>query len=210
MRARCSTCRRRSDELRDRYGRTTFGQSCLVGAAAGGKGRALHDHQLQRLGHAQGAFPDHAAKLPELDKGLATLLQDLSDRGLLESTIVWCCGEFGRTPKVQWEPPWNGGRNHWGKVFSALVAGGGFKGGQVVGSSDGEGEEVKDRPVYPVRSDRQHVRAAGHRRHGHSCRIRRALAAGAAHGRGRRAAGRTLEGNHVRNGLRQRDGSSDP
>jgi len=89
-------------------------------------------------------------KLPELDKGLATLLQDLFERNLLNSTIVWCCGEFGRTPKVQWEAPWNGGRNHWGSVFSALVAGGGFKGGQVVGASDARGEEVKDRPVYPV------------------------------------------------------------
>ena len=89
-------------------------------------------------------------KLPELDKGLATLLTDLSDRGLLDSTIIWCCGEFGRTPRVLWEPPWNGGRSHFGKVFSVLVAGGGFKGGHVVGSSNETGEEVKDRPVYPV------------------------------------------------------------
>ena len=88
-------------------------------------------------------------KLPEMDKGLATLLADLAGRGLLESTIVWCSGEFGRTPKVQWEAPWNGGRGHWGKVFSAVVAGGGFKGGQVVGASDAKGEEVKERPVYP-------------------------------------------------------------
>jgi uncharacterized protein (DUF1501 family) len=69
---------------------------------------------------------------------------------LLDSTVVWCSGEFGRTPRVQWEAPWNGGRNHWGKVFSALVAGGGFKGGQIVGASDARGEEVKDRPVYPA------------------------------------------------------------
>jgi len=68
----------------------------------------------------------------------------------LESTIVWCCGEFGRGPKVDWEPPWNGGRNHYGNVFTVLVAGGGFKGGQVVGSSDDKGAEPKDRPVYPV------------------------------------------------------------
>ena len=88
--------------------------------------------------------------LPEMDKGLSTLFQDLSDRGLLDSTIVWCCGEFGRTPKIDWESPWNGGRNHWGGVFSALVAGGGFKGGHVVGSSDARGEEVRDRPVYPA------------------------------------------------------------
>jgi len=59
------------------------------------------------------------------------LLQDLSERGLLDSTIVWWSGEFGRTPKVMWEAPWNGGRNHWGDCFCALVAGGGFKGGRV-------------------------------------------------------------------------------
>jgi hypothetical protein len=68
---------------------------------------------------------------------------------LLDSTIVWCCGEFGRTPKVAWEAPWDGGRHHFGNVFSVLVGGGGFKGGQVVGSSDARGEAVKDRPVYP-------------------------------------------------------------
>jgi uncharacterized protein (DUF1501 family) len=87
---------------------------------------------------------------PQLDQGLAMLLQDLHDHGLLESTVVWCCGEFGRGPKVDWQPPWNGGRNHYGNVFTALVAGGGFKGGQVVGASDARAEEVKDRPVYPV------------------------------------------------------------
>ena len=85
-----------------------------------------------------------------MDQGLATLLADLNDRGLLESTLVWCCGEFGRTPKVDWQPPWNGGRHHYGAVFTVLVAGGGFKGGRVVGSSDAKGEEVKERPVYPV------------------------------------------------------------
>jgi uncharacterized protein (DUF1501 family) len=68
---------------------------------------------------------------------------------LLDSTIVWWTGEFGRTPKVDWQPPWDGGRHHYGNVFSAMVAGGGFKGGHVVGSSDAKGEEVKDRPVYP-------------------------------------------------------------
>lgn len=52
-------------------------------------------------------------------------------------------------PRVLWEAPWNGGRGHHGKVFSALIAGGGFKGGQVVGASDARGEEVADRPVHP-------------------------------------------------------------
>jgi uncharacterized protein (DUF1501 family) len=73
----------------------------------------------------------------------------LAERGLLDKTIVWWGGEFGRTPKVMWEAPWNGGRGHHGEVFCAVVAGGGFKGGHVVGSSDAKGEEVKTRPVYP-------------------------------------------------------------
>jgi uncharacterized protein (DUF1501 family) len=94
-------------------------------------------------------FATMRKQCPQLDRGLAALLQDLSERGLLESTLVWCCGEFGRSPKVDWQPPWNGGRNHYGNVFSVLVAGGGFKGGCIVGSSD-KGEEVKERPVYPI------------------------------------------------------------
>jgi uncharacterized protein (DUF1501 family) len=95
-------------------------------------------------------FSTMKRQCPQLDQGLAALLQDLKDRGLLDTTIVWCCGEFGRGPKVDWQPPWNGGRNHYGNVFSVLVAGGGFKGGRVVGSSDDKGTEVKERPVYPV------------------------------------------------------------
>ena len=77
-------------------------------------------------------FATMRRQCPQLDQGLATLLADLKDRGLLESTLVWCCGEFGRGPKVDWQPPWNGGRNHYGNVFTVLVAGGGFKGGHVV------------------------------------------------------------------------------
>jgi Protein of unknown function (DUF1501) len=139
------------DDLRERYGRNTFGQSCLVA-------RRLAEHGVPYITiNYKGGWDTHKQnfqimrrKLPEMDKGLATLLQDLHDRGLLESTIVWWNGEFGRTPRVMWEAPWNGGRGHWGKVFSAVVAGGGFKGGQIIGSSDAKGEEVKDRPVYPA------------------------------------------------------------
>ena len=139
-----------SADLRERYGRTTFGQSCLLARRLVEKGVPYTTINYSGWDTHKGHFQTMQRKLPELDRGLATLLQDLSDRGLLESTIVWCCGEFGRTPRVQWEPPWNGGRNHFGNVFSVLVAGGGFQGGQVVGSSTEKGEEVKDRPVYPV------------------------------------------------------------
>ena len=87
--------------------------------------------------------------LPEMDKGFATLLEDLSSRGLLDSTIVWWGGEFGRGPRIQKQSPWNGGRSHYGRAFSSVVAGGGFKGGQVVGATDEKGMIVADRPIYP-------------------------------------------------------------
>jgi hypothetical protein len=138
------------DALKDRYGRTTFGQACLLSRRLVEKGVPYVTINYGGWDTHKGHFQTMQRKLPELDKGLATLLQDLSERGLLDSTIVWCCGEFGRTPRVQWEAPWNGGRGHFGKVFSVLVAGGGFQGGRVVGSSNATGEEVQERPVYPV------------------------------------------------------------
>lgn len=137
------------DSLRDRYGRNSFGQSCLVARRLVEKGVRFVTINYKDWDTHKLHFQVISRKLPEMDKGLATLLQDLADRGLLESTIVWCSGEFGRTPKIQWEEPWLGGRNHHGQVFSAVVAGGGFQGGHVVGASDARGERVKDRPVYP-------------------------------------------------------------
>lgn len=137
-------------ELREQYGLNTFGQSCLVARRLVERGVPYVTINSRGWDTHKQHFQAMRRMLPELDKGMATLLQDLSDRGLLESTIVWWSGEFGRTPKVQWEPPWNGGRGHYGNVFSAVVAGGGFKGGRVVGASDEKGEAVKERPVYPV------------------------------------------------------------
>jgi len=136
-------------DLRDRYGRNTFGQSCLMARRLVEQGVPYITINYKGWDTHKQHFQTMNRKLPELDKGLASLLQDLAERGLLDSTIVWVSGEFGRTPKVQWEAPWNGGRGHFGKVFSTIVAGGGFKGGQVIGASNATGEEVKERPVYP-------------------------------------------------------------
>jgi hypothetical protein len=138
-----------NDDLRERYGRNTFGQSCLVARRLVERGVPYVTINYQGWDTHRQHFQIMRQRLPQLDKGMSALLQDLSDRALLESTIIWWSGEFGRTPKVQWESPWNGGRGHYGEVFSAVVAGGGFKGGQVVGASDARGEEVKERPVYP-------------------------------------------------------------
>jgi len=137
------------NELRDSYGRTTFGQACLVARRLVERGVPYVTINYGGWDTHEQHFPAMRRKLPEMDRGMATLLQDLAGRGLLDSTIVWWSGEFGRTPKVAWEAPWNGGRHHFGQVFSAVVAGGGFKGGRVVGASDETGEQVKDRPVYP-------------------------------------------------------------
>ncbi len=140
---------REKDEVRDAYGRTRFGQSCLMA-------RRLVESGVPYVTVNHGGWDTHKQhfeamrrQLPDLDRGLAALLADLADRGLLETTIVWCGGEFGRTPRVLWEPPWNGGRGHHGACFSTLVAGGGFRGGRVVGSTSPTGEEVRDRPVHP-------------------------------------------------------------
>ena len=138
-------------ELRDRYGRNTFGQECL---AARRMVEAGVPYITISFPGGWDTHSNHFATMrnqcASLDQGLATLLGDLADRKLLDTTLVWCTGEFGRTPKVSWEPPWNGGRHHHGDVFTVLVAGGGFKGGKVVGASDEKGEKVKDRPVYPA------------------------------------------------------------
>ncbi|XHR30792.1 MAG: DUF1501 domain-containing protein [Chthoniobacteraceae bacterium] len=135
--------------MREWYGNHTFGQSCLAARRLVERGVRYVTINCNGWDTHKQNFPTMRNKVPQLDSGVAALLVDLESRGLLDSTIVWVCGEFGRTPKVQWEAPWNGGRGHWGNVFSALIAGGGFKGGHVVGASDAKGQEVKDRPIYP-------------------------------------------------------------
>jgi hypothetical protein len=138
-----------SDATREAYGMNAFGQSCL-------QARRLVENGVPYITINYDGWDTHKShfnimnqKLPQFDQGLATLLEDLSARGLLDETIVWCSGEFGRTPRIQWKEPWNGGRGHFGDCFSGLVAGGGFRGGQVVGSTNATAEEVVNRPVYP-------------------------------------------------------------
>lgn len=137
--------------VRERYGRHTFGQDCLVARrlVEAGVPYIVINYPGGWDTH-KNHFPTMNRQCPQLDQGLAALLLDLQERGLLASTLVWCAGEFGRGPKIDWQPPWNGGRNHYGNVFTVLVAGGGFHGGHVVGASDARAEEVRERPVYPV------------------------------------------------------------
>ena len=84
--------------------------------------------------------------MPSLDTALATLIDDLSDRGMLDETLVMVSSEFGRTPKINA----NAGRDHWPKVFSVMLAGGGIKGGMIHGTSDATAAEPEDDPVSPA------------------------------------------------------------
>jgi hypothetical protein len=135
--------------VRERYGLNSFGQACLVARRLVERGVPYVTINYKGWDTHKDHFAFMQRNAPELDQGLATLLSDLSERGLLDTTIVYWGGEFGRTPRIDWDPPWNGGRGHYAACFSVLLAGGGFKGGRVVGSTDATGEHVLTRPVYP-------------------------------------------------------------
>ena len=132
------------DALRDRYGRTPLGQACLMA-------RRLVEGGVRAVSLFKGGWDTHGKNfealqtklLPELDPALATLVEDLADRGLLESTLVVCLGEFGRTPKINT----SAGRDHWPRAGSIVLAGGGVRGGQVIGETDATGSEPKTRPI---------------------------------------------------------------
>ena len=137
------------DSIRQRYGKSKLGQSCLVARRLVEAGVPFVNVRTTGWDTHKKHFQKMNTMLPNLDKALSALIADLDSRGLLDSTIVLCGGEFGRSPKVWWEAPWNGGRAHFGNAFSYLVAGGGFHGGKVVGKSDKTGEKVAERPVRP-------------------------------------------------------------
>ena len=138
-----------SDETRNRYGRNEIGQSLLAARRLVEYGVPYVAVNLSGWDSHKRHFETMKKRSGDTDAAVAAFLTDLKAKGLLDSTIVWMSGEFGRTPKVGWDPPWNGGRNHYAKCFCALVAGGGFKGGCVVGASDETASNPISRPVYP-------------------------------------------------------------
>jgi hypothetical protein len=127
-------------KLRDHYGRTKHGQSLLLArrlVEAGVRFVTIYDHktngQLANWDSHQDVFPRHKNDLlPPADRAFAALVEDLTDRGLLGSTLVIALGEFGRTPKINGRA----GRDHWPYCYSAVLAGGGIRGGCVYGASD--------------------------------------------------------------------------
>jgi hypothetical protein len=139
------------DALRDRYGRNLFGQGCLLARRLIERGVPFVEVSLNGVEGANTfAWDTHNDNFESvkklcgvLDPGWATLIADLKDRGLLETTLIVWMGEFGRTPKINQQK----GRDHWANSWSTVVAGGGIKGGQVVGKTSDDGLEVKDRPV---------------------------------------------------------------
>src|SRR5579884_2746013 len=132
------------DKLREEYGRNYFGQSCLLA-------RRLVEAGVRCVTINYGGWDTHqdnfnALKnglLPPLDAGYSTLLKDMHQRGLLETTLVVWMGEFGRTPRVNS----SAGRDHWPGIISVCMGGGGLKTGTVVGSSNERAEYPKDRPI---------------------------------------------------------------
>ena len=136
-------------EVRDRYGRNHFGQSCLLARRLVERGVPFLTVNYSGWDTHRDNFGRMKVLLPPLDQGFSALLEDLAQRGLLESTLVVWFGEFGRTPRIDYKAPWDGGRHHYGRAMSVVVAGGGFKGGMVVGETDAKGEAPKSRPLYP-------------------------------------------------------------
>jgi len=129
--------------LQQQYGTSNFGRGCLLARRLVERGVAFVEVRSGNWDSHQNNFEECARNAGEVDPATATLLQDLRDRGLLEHTVVVWMGEFGRTPKVNPRE----GRDHYPRVFSMMMAGGGIRGGQVYGASTADGTEIADNPV---------------------------------------------------------------
>jgi hypothetical protein len=142
-------------EIRAEYGPRMFGQSCLLArrlvergvpfVTVTNTGWDTHDGLVLPLKDGFSGAKVGVGLVPTFDAGFAALIGDLHARGMLDETLVIAMGEFGRTPKLN---P-RGGRDHWPRVFSVVMAGAGISGGQVIGSSDRTGESPQDDPVTP-------------------------------------------------------------
>lgn len=136
-----------TDKTRELYGRNPFGQACLLA-------RRLVSSGVRFVTITQGGWDTHENNFPSLrngllptvDQGMSALLTDLSQRGMLENTLVLWMGEFGRTPEIN--KNMNPGRDHWPNAMSVAIAGGGTRGGMVVGETDERGMGPKERAIH--------------------------------------------------------------
>lgn len=153
-----------SDDMRDRYGRFTFGQGALMArrlVEAGTRMVQLNWPSVANGNPETTAWDTHASNFgplrdlhcPKLDRTLATLLTDMDDRGILDETLVVAVGEFGRSPRLGVSTSGNtnspDGRDHWPYCYTAMVAGAGIPGGRLYGESDATASSPKEKPVHP-------------------------------------------------------------
>lgn len=151
-----------SDELRDRYGRNTFGQCCMLARRLVEAGTRVVEVVWPKVAnsdnHSWDVHKDLTKRMknqsaPMLDAGLSTLIADLDERGMLEDTLVLCIGEFGRSPQRGVSTSGNGnsddGRDHWPYCYTSVLAGAGTKRGYVHGESDKTGSAPLSDPVHP-------------------------------------------------------------
>lgn len=133
-------------ELRDRYGRTTFGQSCLLARRLVERGVGFVTVNFAGWDHHAKIWEGLEKKLPDFDRGFSALVTDMHQRGLLQDVLVVAMGEFGRTPKINKDA----GRDHWGPAASLLFCGAGVVPGRVLGQTDRDGAQVVDSPAGPA------------------------------------------------------------
>jgi hypothetical protein len=155
--------RQESDALRERYGRNTFGQCCLLARRLVEAGTRVVEVVWPKIANSDNHSWDHHVELskrmknqsaPMLDAGLATLLEDMDERGLLDETLVVAVGEFGRSPQRGLSTSGNGnsddGRDHWPYCYTACIAGAGIGRGVVYGKSDQTASAPLEKPVHPT------------------------------------------------------------
>jgi hypothetical protein len=131
------------DRMRDRYGRSAFGQGCLMARRLIEAGVTFVEVQSSGWDTHSNELKGLKKLIPPVDQGTAALLADLKERGLLQRTLVIWMGEFGRMPQINL----TAGRDHYPQVFNALLTGAGIQGGRVIGKTDSRGIEIVERPI---------------------------------------------------------------
>ena len=126
-------------DMVEKYGDNNFGRGCLMARRLVEVGVPFIEVNSGGWDLHQNNFTSLEKKLPELDKAFAALMEDLKQRGLLESTVVMCMGEFGRTPRING----NAGRDHFARAWSVVLGGGGIKGGRAIGKTNSDGTSVE-------------------------------------------------------------------